>query len=152
MHRKDKGIQTSNHKGQSSNHKAREQKKKGTKMNYNNSNKTIHGSNKHTSINNHFKCKWTDNSNKKTQSSCTDEKTRPIYTYAAHKRLTSALKWRGGKKVLGENGNPKKAEVAILRAEKIDFQTKTVIRNKEGINPRRKCNNYKYLRTQHRNT
>ena len=77
----------------------------------------------------------------KRQSSCTDEKTRPIYTYAAHKRLTSALKihtlkGRGGKKVLGENGNPKKAEVAILRAEKIDFQTKTVIRNKEGINPR----------------
>ena len=58
----------------------------------------------------------------------------------------------GRGKVLGENGNPKKAEVAILRADKIDFQTKTVIRNKEGINPRRKCNNFKYLRTQHRNT
>ena len=60
-------------------------------MNHNNSNKTIHSGNKHTSINNHFRCKSTDNSNKKTQSRCTDEKTRPIHTYAAHKRLTSAL-------------------------------------------------------------
>ena len=63
----------------------------------------------------------------KRHSSCTDKKTRPIYTYVAHKRLSSdlkthRLKGRGWEKVLHENGNQKKAEVAILRTDKTGFQ------------------------------
>ena len=38
-------------------------------------------------------------------------------------------KW---KKIFHANGNQKKAGVAILISEKIDFNTKTVIRDKEG--------------------
>ena len=36
------------------------------------------------------------------------------------------------KKIFHANGNQKKARVAILISDKIDFQTKTIIRDKEG--------------------
>ena len=36
------------------------------------------------------------------------------------------------KKIFHGNGNPKKARVAILISEKIDFKIKTVTRDKEG--------------------
>ena len=49
---------------------------------------------------------------------------RPRYTYR--------LKVRGWKKVFHANGNQKKAGVAILISDKIDFKIKTVIREKEG--------------------
>ena len=42
------------------------------------------------------------------------------------------LKVRGWKKVFHANGNQKKAGVAILLADKIDFKIKTVTRDKEG--------------------
>ena len=59
-----------------------------------------------------------------------------------------------------ENGNEEKNWVARLRADKMDFKTKNVTRNKEcnkkqrrgfhkGINLKR-CNTFKYLCTQHR--
>ena len=39
---------------------------------------------------------------------------------------------RGWKKIFHENGNQKKAGVAILISDKIDFKIKNVTRNKEG--------------------
>ena len=53
----------------------------------------------------------------------------------------------------------KKAGVAILISDKIDFKTKAVknrqrrtVHNYQRINPRRRYNNYKYICTQHRST
>ena len=73
-------------------------------------------------------------------------------------RDTYRLKVKGWKKILLANGNQKKAGVAILISDKIDFKIKNVTRDKEGhyvmikgINPRR-YNNYKYICTQHRST
>ena len=39
---------------------------------------------------------------------------------------------RGWKKIFHANGNQKKAGVAILLSDKIDFKTKTITRDKEG--------------------
>ena len=39
---------------------------------------------------------------------------------------------RGGKKIFHSNGNQKKAGVAILISDKIDFKIKTITRDKEG--------------------
>ena len=39
---------------------------------------------------------------------------------------------KGWKKILQSNGDQKKAGVAILTSDKIDFKTKTVKRDKEG--------------------
>ena len=39
---------------------------------------------------------------------------------------------RGWKKIFHANGNQKKAGVAILTSDKIDFKIKNVIRDKEG--------------------
>ena len=59
------------------------------------------------------------------------------------------------KKIFHENGDQKKAGVAIFILDKIDFEIKAVKRDKEGhyimikgsINPRRRYNNYKYIYT-----
>ena len=72
-------------------------------------------------------------------------------------RDTYRLEVRGWKKVFHANGNQKKAGVAILIADKIDFKIKTVIQrrklhNDQGINPRRRYNNCKYQCTQRRST
>ena len=47
-------------------------------------------------------------------------------------RDTYRLKVRGWKKIFHANGSQKKAGVAILITEKIDFNTKTITRDKEG--------------------
>ena len=47
-------------------------------------------------------------------------------------RDTYRLKVRRWKKIFYANGNQKKAEVAILISDKIDFKIKTIIRDKEG--------------------
>ena len=47
-------------------------------------------------------------------------------------RDTYRLKVRGWKKIFHANGNQKKAGVAILVSDKIDFKIKTIIRDKEG--------------------
>ena len=65
-----------------------------------------------------------------------DTKTRPIYMLSTRDPLqtwdTYRLKVRGWKKVFHANGNQKKAGLAILISDKIDFKTKTVTREKEG--------------------
>ena len=82
-------------------------------------------------------------------------------------RDTYRVKVKGWKKIFHINGDPKKAAVAILISDKIDFKTKAVTRDKEDketkrqrrplhndqrINPRRRHNNYKYICIQHRST
>ena len=46
-------------------------------------------------------------------------------------RDTYRLKVRGWKKIFHANGNQKKAGVAILISDKIDFKTKTIARDKK---------------------
>ena len=46
-------------------------------------------------------------------------------------RDTYRLKVRGWKKIFHANGNQKKAGVAILMSDKIDFKIKTITRHKE---------------------
>ena len=58
--------------------------------------------------------------------------------YAVYKRPTSdlgthTLKVRGWKKIFHANGNQKKAGVAILISENIDFKMKTITRDKGGL-------------------
>ena len=74
-------------------------------------------------------------------------------------RDTYRLRVRGGwKKIFHANRNQKKAGVAILISDKIDFKTKTVTRDKEGHyimikgSIQEEDNNCKYLCTQHRST
>ena len=47
-------------------------------------------------------------------------------------RDTYRLKVRGWKKIFHENGNQKRAGVATLITDKIDFKIKAIIRDKEG--------------------
>ena len=55
---------------------------------------------------------------------CSSDLFRPRDTYR--------LKVRGWKKIFHANGNQKKAGIAILISDKIDFKTKTFTRDKEG--------------------
>ena len=58
--------------------------------------------------------------------------------YAVYKRPISKQgthtdwKWRAGKKIFHANGDQKKAGVAILTSDKIDFEIKAMKRDKEG--------------------
>ena len=58
--------------------------------------------------------------------------------YAVYKRPTSNLgthtdwKWRAGKRYFTQIGDQKKAGLAILISDKIDFEIKAVKRDKEG--------------------
>ena len=72
---------------------------------------------------------------------------------------TYRLKVKGWKKIFYANRDQKKARVAILISDKIDFKTKAVnkrqrrsLHNDQRINPRRRYNNYKHICTQHRST
>ena len=74
-------------------------------------------------------------------------------------RDTNRLKVNGWKKIFHANREQKKAGVAILTSDKIDFKTKAVKRDKrrtlhndQRINPRRRYNNHKYICTQHWST
>ena len=59
------------------------------------------------------------------------------HIYAVYKRPTSDRgthtdwKWGDGKKTFHANGNQKKAGVAILISDKIDFKIKTITRDKK---------------------
>ena len=69
-------------------------------------------------------------------------------------RHTYRLKVKGWIKIFHTNRDQKKAGVAILISDKIDFKIKAVKRDKrtlhndQRINPRRRYNNYKYICTQ----
>ena len=69
-------------------------------------------------------------------------------------RQTCRLQVKGWKNIFHTNRDQKKAGVAIFMADKIDFKTKDVKRDKEGhyINPRRRYSNYKYICIQLRST
>ena len=60
------------------------------------------------------------------------------HIYAVYRRPTSDLgthtewNWGDGKRYSIANGNQKKAGVAILITDKIDYKTKTIARDKEG--------------------
>ena len=69
---------------------------------------------------------------------------------------THRLKVKGWKKIFHANKSEKKAGLAILIPDKIDFKTKAILRDKEGhyindkgINPTR---GYKHVCTQYRST
>ena len=74
-------------------------------------------------------------SNQNTYTGWTDTKTRPyiccLQETHFRPRDTYRLKVRGWKKIFHANGNQKKAGVAILISDKIDFMSKTVTRDKE---------------------
>ena len=72
-------------------------------------------------------------------------------------RDTYRLKVKGWKKIFHANGDQKKAGVAILISDKIDFQNKgcekrqrRTLHNDQRINPRRRYKNY--ICTQHKRT
>ena len=71
----------------------------------------------------HRLAEWTQNQDPYT---CCQQQThfRPRDTYR--------LKVRGWKKIFHANGNQKKAGVAILISDKIDFKIKTITRDKAG--------------------
>ena len=88
-----------------------------------------------------------------------DTKTRPLYMFHRRDHLktvdTYILKVKGWEKTFHANRDQKKAEVAILISDKIDFKTKPVKRDKEGHyimikGSRRRYKNY--ICTQHRST
>ena len=67
------------------------------------------------------------------------------------------LEVKGWKKIFHANSNQKKAGVAILISNTIDFESKKVYKNKEGtiysnrsFNSVRWYNNYKYISTGNR--
>ena len=81
--------------------------------------------------------------------------------YMTHLKTTDTyrLKVKGWKNIFHANRDQKKAGVAILISNKIDFKTNAVKRDKEEHYimikesiPRRRYNNYKYICTQHRST
>ena len=72
-------------------------------------------------------------------------------------RDTYRLKVKGWKKILHANGDQKKAGVATLISDKIDFKgcekrQRRTLHNNQRINPRRSYNNYKYICTQIKST
>ena len=77
-------------------------------------------------INNYLKCKWVECPNQKTKTGWKDTKTRPL-TFCLQEthlkpRDTYRLKVKGYKKIFHANGDQKKAGVAILTSDKIDFE------------------------------
>ena len=62
-----------------------------------------------------------------------DTKTRPLYATHLKTRDTYRLKVKDWKKVFHANRDHKKAGVAILVSDKIDFKIKSVKRDKEGL-------------------
>ena len=93
-----------------------------------------------------------------------DTKTIPLYICCpqeTHLKTwdTYRLKVKGYKKIFHTNGDQKKAGVAILISDKIDFEMKAnekrqkrTLHNDQKMNPIRRYNNYKHICTEHRST
>ena len=89
------------------------------------------GSNSHNNIN--LKCKWAKCPNQKTQTGKLDKKSRPIgMLYSGNPSHMQRLKIKGWRKIYQTNGEQKKAGVAILISDKIDFKATKIKRHKEG--------------------
>jgi len=91
----------------------------------------LHNRNRY--INNYLKCKWIKCTSQKTQTDWMDTKARPIYIHCLqepHFRPwdTYRLKVKGWEKIFHVNGNQKKARVAIVISDKIDFKIKNIVR------------------------
>ena len=80
--------------------------------------------------------KWVKCSNQETKTSQMDTKQNPYICYRQETHIkprhTYRLKVRGWKMIFHANGDQKKAGVAILLSEKIDFEIKALKRDKEG--------------------
>ena len=79
--------------------------------------------------------KWVKCSNQKTKMGQMDTKTRPLYklpTRDPPQTLGHILKVKSWKKIFHANRDQKKAGVAILISDKIDFEIKAMKRDKEG--------------------
>ena len=65
-----------------------------------------------------------------------DTETRPVYMLSTREQFrprdTYRLKVMGWKKIFHASGNQKKAGVAILISDKIDFKIKSITRDKQG--------------------
>ena len=89
-----------------------------------------------TPINNYLKCKWVECPAKRQRLAEWIQKQDP-YIYCLQEthlktRDIYRIKVKGWKKIFHTNGEQKKAGVAILISDKIDFQIKAVKRDKEG--------------------
>ena len=84
----------------------------------------------------------------------------PIYAVLKRPTLkqdTYRVKVKGWKKIFHANRDQKKAGVAVLILDKIDFKERVkrqrwILHNDQRINPRRRDNNHKYICTQDRCT
>ena len=87
-------------------------------------------------INNYLKCKWVECPTKRQRLAEWIQKQNPYICYLQETQLktrdTYRLKVKGWKKTFHANGEQKKAGVAMLISDKIDFKIKAVKRDKEG--------------------
>ena len=102
-----------------------------------------------------LKCKWVECPNQRQRLAEWIQKQDPYICCLQETQLktrdTYRLKVKGWKKIFHANRDQKKAGVAILISDKIDFKTKAVRRqrrtlhNDQRINPRRRYNSYQYM-------
>ena len=101
-------------------------------------------------INNYLKCKWVECPNQRQRLVKWIQKQDPYICCLQETHLkprdTYRLKVKGWKKIFYANGDQEKAGVATLISDKIDFEIKSMKRDKEGhyirINPKRRYNSY----------
>ena len=83
-----------------------------------------------------LKCKWVECPNQKTKIGWMDTKTRPLYMLSTRDPRQNKghiqSESEGLEIIFHTNGDQRKAGVAILISDKIDFKTKAVKKDKEG--------------------
>ena len=82
-------------------------------------------------INNYLKCEWVESPNQKTKLVEWIKKQDP-YICCLSNQGNIQTESEGQGKIFHANGDQKKAGVAILTSDKIDFKIKAVKRDKEG--------------------